>query len=259
MGKITKLWYLWVITRFLTYVWVITRKVPAVDDSVKVHEKSPLLPDRRQQKDFFVCDIFDAAPKADMASMAHPIFSLSTKPDHRVKRYEDTSGSNYVEVKPSHDGLATIEFWHDLYGEIAVPFANNTEEMPLVRGVLKRVGVELIGTGNPLKAKPSKELIADTGITQELWDTYRSALVDHIPALELMDSDYLNGAGFISYHESQMMLLSLQALMAIDVPAYPVHDCLIVKASDKDKAMQVFRNTVRSYILDQCKDTIECV
>ena len=108
MGKITKLWYLWVITRFLTSVWVITRKVPAVDDSVKVQEKSPLLPDRRQQKDFFVCDIFDAAPKADMASMAHPIFSLSTKPDHRVKRYEDTSGSNYVEVKPSHDGLATI-------------------------------------------------------------------------------------------------------------------------------------------------------
>ena len=66
---------------------MITRKVPAVDDSVKVQEKSPLLPDRRQQKDFFVCDIFDAAPKADMASMAHPIFSLSTKTEHRVKRY----------------------------------------------------------------------------------------------------------------------------------------------------------------------------
>lgn len=153
--------------------------------------------------------------------------------------------------------LKNREFWHDLYGEIAVPFANNTEELPLVRGVLKRVGVELIGTGNPLKAKPSKELIEDTGITQELWDTYRSALVDHIPALELMDSDYLNGPGFISYHESQMMLLSLQALMAIDVPAYPVHDCLIVKASDKDKAMQVFRDTVRSYILNHSSGKID--
>ena len=108
MGEITKLWYLWVITRFIASVWVMSRKVSAMDDSVKVQEKSPLLPDRRQQKDFFVCDIFDAAPKADMASMAHPIFSLSTKPDHRVKRYEDTSGSNYVVVKPSHDGLATI-------------------------------------------------------------------------------------------------------------------------------------------------------
>ncbi|MEM9784865.1 MAG: replication initiator protein A [Pseudomonadota bacterium] len=70
--------------------------------------RSPLLPDRQEQGDFFVCDIFDAAPKGDMASMAHPIFSLSTKPDHRMRRYEDESGQNYLEVKPSSDGLATI-------------------------------------------------------------------------------------------------------------------------------------------------------
>jgi hypothetical protein len=38
--------------------------------------RSPLLPDRYPQGDFFVCDIFDAVPKADMASMEHPIFSL---------------------------------------------------------------------------------------------------------------------------------------------------------------------------------------
>jgi hypothetical protein len=36
--------------------------------------RNPLLPDRSEQGDFFVCDIFDAAPKGDMASMAHPIF-----------------------------------------------------------------------------------------------------------------------------------------------------------------------------------------
>lgn len=70
--------------------------------------RSPLLPDRLAQSDFFVCDIFDAAPKGDMASMAHPIFSLSTKPDHRVRRYEDERGKNYLEVRPSVDGLATI-------------------------------------------------------------------------------------------------------------------------------------------------------
>ncbi|MEP3246740.1 MAG: replication initiator protein A [Sneathiella sp.] len=70
--------------------------------------RSPLLPDRQDQGDFFVCDIFDAAPKGDMASMAHPVFSLSTKPDHRIRRYEDETGKNYIEVKPSADGLATI-------------------------------------------------------------------------------------------------------------------------------------------------------
>ena len=77
-------------------------------DTTKDGDRSPLLPDRQEQGDFFVCDIFDAAPKGDMASMAHPIFSISTKPDHRVRRYEDGTGRNYLEVKPSSDGLATI-------------------------------------------------------------------------------------------------------------------------------------------------------
>lgn len=69
-------------------------------------ERPPLLPDRRTTPDFFVCDLMDAAPKGDMASMEHPIFSLSTKPDHRIRRYEH--GTTYVEVKPSADGLATV-------------------------------------------------------------------------------------------------------------------------------------------------------
>lgn len=68
--------------------------------------RPPLLPDRHPTPDLFVCDIFDAVPKGDMASMEHPIFSLSTKPDHRVRRYEH--GANYIEIKPSSDGLATV-------------------------------------------------------------------------------------------------------------------------------------------------------
>jgi plasmid replication initiation protein len=68
--------------------------------------RSPLLPDRRPAPDFFVCDILDAAPKGDMASMEHPIFSLSTKPDHRTRRYEH--GTVFIEIAPSVQGLATV-------------------------------------------------------------------------------------------------------------------------------------------------------
>lgn len=68
--------------------------------------RSPLLPDRMQQGDFFVCDIFDAAPKGDMASMEHPVFSISTKPDRNIRRYEN--GNVFVEVVPSVKGLATV-------------------------------------------------------------------------------------------------------------------------------------------------------
>lgn len=68
--------------------------------------RSPLLPDRRPTPGFFVCDIFDAAIKSDIASLEHPIFSLSTKPDCNIRRYEH--GEVYVEIKPSADGLATV-------------------------------------------------------------------------------------------------------------------------------------------------------
>lgn len=68
--------------------------------------RPPLLPDRHPTQDFFVCDIFDAAPKGDMASMEHPIFSLSTKPDRRQRRYE--LKDRFVEITPSVLGLATI-------------------------------------------------------------------------------------------------------------------------------------------------------
>jgi len=68
--------------------------------------RSPLLPERHPTLDFFVCDFLDASPKGDMASMEHPIFSLSTKPDLRVRRYQHNE--NWVEIKPSSDGLATI-------------------------------------------------------------------------------------------------------------------------------------------------------
>ena len=68
--------------------------------------RQPLLPNRHPTPDLFVCDIFDATPKGDMGSMEHPIFSLSTKPDHRVRRYEHNG--KFIEVKPSADGLATV-------------------------------------------------------------------------------------------------------------------------------------------------------
>ena len=58
------------------------------------------------QGDFFVCDVFDAIPKNDMASMEHPLFSLATRPDRRVLDYEHNGNS--IQVIPSVKGLATI-------------------------------------------------------------------------------------------------------------------------------------------------------
>jgi len=73
---------------------------------IEKKERSPLLPVRHPQRDFFVCDIFDAAPKSDMASMEHPLFTLSTKPDMTPKRYE--MNGSWLELRPSSIGLATV-------------------------------------------------------------------------------------------------------------------------------------------------------
>lgn len=70
--------------------------------------RSPLLPLRHEQGDMFVCDIFDAAPKGDAASMEHPIFSLATKPDTKIRTYESPDGKSFVKVTPSVEGLATV-------------------------------------------------------------------------------------------------------------------------------------------------------
>ena len=68
--------------------------------------RSPLLPERHSQPDFFVADIFDATPKADQASMEHPLFTLSTKPDMQTMNYRH--GDIFVKVGPSPIGRATV-------------------------------------------------------------------------------------------------------------------------------------------------------
>lgn len=75
-------------------------------DNTNPDDRSPLLPDRYPQQDFFVCDVFDAAPKGDMASMEHPLFSISTKPDLTAREYRN--GSTFVRVSPGELGLATV-------------------------------------------------------------------------------------------------------------------------------------------------------
>ena len=56
--------------------------------------------------DFFVCDFFAVSPKHDLASLEHPIFSLSTRPDRRVMTYQHNATE--ITITPSVRGRATI-------------------------------------------------------------------------------------------------------------------------------------------------------
>jgi hypothetical protein len=165
-------------------------------------------------------------------------------------------------------GLAAGGTWGDVYAELSSLWAVNTDwdrHDPLVdkidiikrnRKVAKAVMVALIGSGNPLKAKASAELAQEHGLTKSGWASFRDALVRTIPALESLEprydekgnlSGYMNGTGFLSYHESEIMMLTLERLMEQGIPAYPVHDCLIVKVSDVRQSTCQFRSTIREY------------
>jgi len=56
--------------------------------------------------DFFVCDFLAVSPKHDLASMEHPLFSLSTRPDRRILSYAHNGAE--ITVTPSVRGRATI-------------------------------------------------------------------------------------------------------------------------------------------------------
>ena len=66
----------------------------------------PLIPLRHPNRDFFVLDISDAAPRGDMAGMEFPFFALTTQPDTREREYK--RGDAILRVIPSVRGMATV-------------------------------------------------------------------------------------------------------------------------------------------------------
>lgn len=65
-----------------------------------------LIPDKHPQFDLFICDVADAVLKDLHPQMEHPFYSLSKKPETKIRRYEHNG--NWFQVTPSVKGLATI-------------------------------------------------------------------------------------------------------------------------------------------------------
>jgi hypothetical protein len=165
-------------------------------------------------------------------------------------------------------GLGENDTWQDVYAELSKLWAYGIEMIRQDRGIdqidfikrsrriAKAVVMEMIGTGNPDKARPSAKLTTEEAVTDGEWDLFVGRLKKAVPALADMEPRYssngdltghLNGPGFLSYHESEMTLQTLEQLRDEGIPAFPVHDCLIVKVSDAERAATVFRDTIDQY------------
>src|ERR1700688_2210403 len=69
-------------------------------------DDEPLIPVRHVQGDLFICDVSDAVLKDLIPQMEHPFYSLSKKPETKIRRYEHNG--SWLEIIPSVKGLATI-------------------------------------------------------------------------------------------------------------------------------------------------------
>lgn len=101
---------------------------------IDVTNPPPLLPERHPQQELFICDVSDAMIKDDMASMEHPVFTLSTKPDTKIRRYEH--GEKWLEITPSVKGLATIYDKDILIYAISQLVAAKNDNRPISRDIV---------------------------------------------------------------------------------------------------------------------------
>ncbi len=122
--------------------------------------------------DFFVCDFFAVAPKHDLASMEHPIFSLSTRPDRRILAYRHNDVE--VTVTPSVQGRATIFDADILIFCISQLMAAMNAGRPLARKLTLTAHDLLLATGRETsgdsyrRLKQAFERLAGTRITTNI-------------------------------------------------------------------------------------------
>lgn len=132
-------------------------------------KNSPAL-NLRNEANFFVCDVL--VPKDDMASMEHPIFSLSTKADTKIRHYEHNGNS--IKITPSVMGLATIHDKDILIYCISQIVARIKEGQNASRTVRMKARDLLLSTGRSVGGRDYKllkeafERLRGTSITTDI-------------------------------------------------------------------------------------------
>ncbi|MES2144559.1 MAG: replication initiator protein A [Pseudomonadota bacterium] len=126
----------------------------------------------RGQGDFFLCDILDAIPKDDVATMEHPVFSLATRPDRRILTY--AHNGTEITVTPSVRGLATIHDKDILIYCISQLMAAQNAGRPVARRLRLTAHDLLLATGRETsgdayqRLRDALERLAGTRITTNI-------------------------------------------------------------------------------------------
>tara|TARA_R110002153_G_scaffold114576_1_gene257398 strand:- start:1598 stop:3028 length:1431 start_codon:yes stop_codon:yes gene_type:complete len=150
--------------------------------------------------------------------------------------------------------------WTDVYDAV-VQRLKSDEESKLLRKMVKQVIVEMLGTGNHQRTGPADteapekplqfndvQLFFDTEYSRETYLNIQRETLEVFPALRQLDKKHLNATGYLSFHESEILTQTLITLKDLDVVAYGVHDCVMVRKRDRDLAVETYRQVIKNYV-----------
>ena len=114
------------------------------------------------------------------------------------------------------------------------------------REKVKQIIMELVGSGDPYKEKPSSdsEVLDNVGEYIHIRDLCLQAY----PALKCLNKERFNFINDLSYHEADILTLTLLNLKQISVVAYPERGGLIVRLGDEFNAVETLKKAFKDYV-----------
>ena len=114
------------------------------------------------------------------------------------------------------------------------------------RDKVKQVVMELIGSGDPYKDKPSSDSEFLDNVDEYIY--IRDLCLQAYPALKCLNKERFNFINDLSYHEADILTKTLLNLKNVGVIAYPAHDCIIVKLGEEFDAVQTFKKAFKDHV-----------
>lgn len=117
---------------------------------------------------------------------------------------------------------------------------------PGKRDVVKQMALEIFGSGNPRKRR-SRNADGEFPISVEEHQALQEELIECFPALEKLPERGWN-SNDLAFHESEIVLNTIEQLHARGITAYPMHDAIIAKANEAEEAAQELRQRFSNYV-----------
>ena len=135
-----------------------------------------------------------------------------------------------------------IGSFKDVYQAVFSQIPNITKS----RDKVKQVIMELVGSGDSNKEKPSSDSEILDNVGEYIY--IRDLCLQSYPALKFLNKERFNFINDLSYHEADILTLTLLNLKQIGVVAYPELGGLIVRLGDEFNAVETLKKAYKDYV-----------